>query len=1057
MEMQHNSPKQYQAKVSMKKKTVNHSEKLLNFNHIGQCYKPLKKALALAVQQNNQKKLAKPFFIVLGQPESGKNTFIKNAEKIISTQEIFLHNKLPPCILYHCEQAHWIKIPGDYLVKLSEQGRRLLCSAIKKIFKHYKAEIILSGIVVILDIYDMLTRSKFSNDNRLNQINHFLIAFNYIYNKEFSVNFFLNKCDLIPGFFEFFGNRDKEFREQPWGFSIQKASEATLNEEFNALIKKLNEQLIWRLRHETQTEKLNAIKEFPIKIEQLKVRLTPLFTEHFKKLQTLINLQLSDLYLISGRQFNILETCDNRNALDHPSAHPKSKIEKIKSHKNFFIKMPYKKIINDQLTLKEKQTVPRLVYFSFIILCASIVAGCIIFLSHQMSENIKSINKTNFQLNNLSKELFKKNAENTLDLITKTHKLKNINHFIETLKTKQHDFPGSRIIFYNGNSNLIQAKKLREQYITTQWLPAFATHLQTFIREHLNNNPEKSYIALKIYLMLGSKQLGTETDINYINQHLSQILAPATFAVISKLPTAITEKQLPNIKLNKETIRIARTYFSKLKTEQLAYILLFSKIDLRNDIKLNKQLGEKSALKTDADNSIIPAIYTKAAFDQVMTLDIPSAANEALKGNKIIGAIGENTETSTKNLIENLRKDYVKTYIETWQQVISHTNLATSYDLAQFSQQLKLLSSANSPILTFLEVVNENTHFDLVEKQSNELANLNNILLTKNQSDKNSNPLFVSFIAMRHLNKNILNISNATNPDQAAFQQLSQQLQGTQKTKNGLDNLINASNQLPNPLRLWMVTLSNQYHQLLAKLTGNYINKAWLEKIAKPFHKNFATQYPFNSKSTSDINITSFNQFFSRDGQLDQFESSYIMPLLSQNQQGWGVNLSIASTMQIPHDVMQQLKNLAKIQANYFGKKEKSADIEFNATISKLPSDIESVTFSIDNETFVLTKDTKQALNFSWPIANINSKLSITVTNKNKQTKIIEFSGPWAWTKAIDELSINPKINNDQVILSIPSSTKNNAEVILQFQPGNQFNHDLLLNTWMPYWVFKIQ
>lgn len=1051
----------------MKKTTASQSEKLLSFNHLGQCYKPLKKALALIAKENIKQKQHKPIFLLLGQPESGKSTFIFSAEKVNSTQEFLLHSKLPKCIVYHCHQANWLRLPGEFLVQLDDQGKRLLCKALKKALQYFKNEITFSGVAVILDLYDMLTRSKFSNDNRLNQINQLLCALNYIYNKTFTVDFFLNKCDLVPGFIEFFGNRNKEFKEQDWGFSLHNISNGALTEEFNILIKKLNDQLLWRLRHETHIENLNAIKEFPIKIEQLKTRLTPLLTEHLGKIQPLANIQLTGLHLISCRQFDILESSNNQSALSvkliKPENYQNNRKQDNQLHKYFFIKNAYQNIINHQNIIVNKNTTTKLAYFSFILLCIMIISGSIIFLSHQLSENIKKSNQISLKLQKISQQLSTQNnsLSSADNLISKTKELQTINYFVSELKQQKHSFPGSNLIFYKSNTHLDKANYLRDQFIKTQWLPAFSGCLHDFIEKNLESNPEKTYIALKIYLMLGGEKHNT-INIDYINQHLSQIISEHTVLSAEQLPKIISQEQLPKLKLDQELVSKACAYFSNMQAEQLAYVLLFSKIDFSKQINLSQELAIQSPtsiLKAKNINTI-SAIYTGSVFEQVLTFDIPSAAQEAIAGNQVLGEIRRNNQGSTKELITKLKSQYISSYTDTWETALQQFSFTPSAQPEQLLQQLQLISSADSSLLKLLQVIKINTGFQLIEQQSSKLKKLNQLLVTS--GDKNNNALYNSFIAMRQLSKSIDIIQHSNQPGLDAFSQLQTQLDRGKQNNIGLNSLMSASNSLPNPLRLWMINLSNHYYQLLAKQAGQYINQLWLKQIAKPFHKNFSSSYPFKKDAIDEVNILSFNHFFAKNGALDKFESKYILPLLSQDQHGWTVNLNIASTLQIPHEIMQQIQNFAKIQENYFGKTPDRASIEFSAFISTLPKDIKSVVITSRGRTTKLHDSLAQASNFTWPESNSNDKIIIDIISKDNEAKTIAFDGAWAWAKAIDKLSKSSKnksdktSNTNKIILSLPSSVEHeNVEITLNFEPTNQFNQKLLLNTWMPYWVFK--
>jgi type VI secretion system protein ImpL len=79
----------------------------------------------------------------------------------------------------------------------------------------------------------------------------------------------------LPGFMDFFAHSGTEELGQAWGITIPSLPHnASLidvfSNRFNALIKRLNKQLIWRLHQERGTFERVFIKDFPLQVERLK-------------------------------------------------------------------------------------------------------------------------------------------------------------------------------------------------------------------------------------------------------------------------------------------------------------------------------------------------------------------------------------------------------------------------------------------------------------------------------------------------------------------------------------------------------------------------------------------------------------------------------------------------------------------------------------------------------------------------------------------------------------------------------------------------------------------
>ncbi|MEK9766515.1 MAG: type VI secretion protein IcmF/TssM N-terminal domain-containing protein, partial [Thalassolituus sp.] len=84
------------------------------------------------------------------------------------------------------------------------------------------------------------------------------------------------KCDLVAGFSEFFDSMSQAEREQVWGISFPQEVDADtgadlslFGAEFNQLVKRLNERLLWRVQNERNTDKRVMSQSFPAHLESL--------------------------------------------------------------------------------------------------------------------------------------------------------------------------------------------------------------------------------------------------------------------------------------------------------------------------------------------------------------------------------------------------------------------------------------------------------------------------------------------------------------------------------------------------------------------------------------------------------------------------------------------------------------------------------------------------------------------------------------------------------------------------------------------------------------------
>src|SRR3990167_10405585 len=87
------------------------------------------------------------------------------------------------------------------------------------------------------------------------------------------VSLVITKCDLLPGFEAFFSESSQNEIMQIWCISLTPTDEKVALTDlfagrFNGLIKKLNQQLLWRMHQERNPLQRPLIKDFPLQVER---------------------------------------------------------------------------------------------------------------------------------------------------------------------------------------------------------------------------------------------------------------------------------------------------------------------------------------------------------------------------------------------------------------------------------------------------------------------------------------------------------------------------------------------------------------------------------------------------------------------------------------------------------------------------------------------------------------------------------------------------------------------------------------------------------------------
>ena len=209
---------------------------------------------------------------------------------------------------------------------------------------------------------------------------------------------------------------------------------------------------------------------------------------------------------------------------------------------------------------------------------------------------------------------------------------------------------------------------------------------------------------------------------------------------------------------------------------------------------------------------MIPEIYTAPLFSDVYKKRLLAIAKETVSGNKVLGPADQ------KNMAENvllpkLKEEYLQSYADTWEQAIKHVNLTQTHTFADFSAQLKILTSIDSPILRLLNLSQTSTLIPEIEQVSPFLTAFNDTL-TKESTPEN-NALYHSFAFLIKLHDQVLKIQTSEDQKAATCMLLAQEAAATNENPTDAQQIRYLASQLPEPIQTWWLQIVDTYNALL--------------------------------------------------------------------------------------------------------------------------------------------------------------------------------------------------------------------------------------------------
>jgi type VI secretion system protein ImpL len=709
-------------------------------------------------------KKTKHRYLLIGSTNTGKTSLLhaSKLEFIFKAANIYHH--VQPESWWVTPKTAFLDVPGRYLANQLLKKRR------PKI----------TGLIVTVSITELLKQDQAAyHQLALEKLYQRLAELPSYITHTLPCYIIVTKCDLLPGFIEFFAESSIEEYNQVWRMTELSCSSEDLYHvfpsRFNHLLHLLNQQLIWRMHQADHVDTAAEIKDFPLQMEKIKA---PLFS-FTKNCMNSAVLRLQGIYFTST----------------FPYPHFVRQLFNIELNNNINNNFNY--LYNHKFLVATT---------------GAILAACVSawMLTKDMRQNLNEIHFieksfSNYQLSIAHPALIQK-------------RLLALNNLLNTLSQHQAS---------------PKIKKLYDRSLQTLLMPEIKNYLENYLQKSINKNLDLVYAALTAYLMLGNKDYFESTFVLhtissilpskitskeklYLMRHLQQALA--------QLPTENkneNKKQffLLNISLIKET----RDFLSSLTGFQLGYLIL--KNTNIEQIPIEKYLSTidpKKAVFVVKASEYLPQIFTAQMFNTMFSHSAKTAAEQAIAGNWILGddfKAEPNSEIVT-GLTQQLQNIYVNHYIEKWKNLLSNFQLLPVHQLVEVDNLIANMIGTASPLLAFLKFVHDNTAFLSLyglEKESPFL--LLNTLMTEGS---HSPVLQDIFAVLFSLHQTLQGVLSAKDQQKAAYDFISQNMR-----HNEIDIFVKvriAANKSPAPMNAWLLEIADEAWRLLAIKANAYID-----------------------------------------------------------------------------------------------------------------------------------------------------------------------------------------------------------------------------------------
>jgi type VI secretion system protein ImpL len=973
-----------------------------------------------------------PWYLLIGPQNAGKTSLLANSSVNFILQRQFPNQN--PKNLETSENCNWwvtrdasiIDVPGKYFsaFELSKNTQTkstpypILWRFFLRLVKKYRGKDGIDGIVIAFPLPELMAQDdpkKYQGMAR--NLFQRLHELQKVFPKRLPYYLLITKCDLLPGFSEYFAELGNDETSQAWGVMLPEPERGEsvlelLTQRFNTLIRKLNQQLIWRLHQERNPLSRPAIKDFPLQVERLKE-----FTYDFiKKLNTMHgNLSLQGVYLTSALQ-TPAETRDMLLENDEHSAQQEVQLyhEPKLSTRPYFIKQ----FITHGLANQHAEFTPpsklyiwkrRATYAS----SASIIALTAVLLGHDFElgvENAYSI-QNHLAEYRLTIEAF----HNPNDHLLKTIAL------LDTLQkaVKQAGFKldlAHLLTFYSDKSQE-KVGLVYQEALQNILLPEIKNYFEEYLSLPINKNSDTVYAALKAYLMLGNQgYMQTDTLMLTLQQLLPKSFNPNdTQHLLGHLSTGLAAMNGP-LALNENLVQKTRSFLTGTPVVQLGYIILKNTNNNNTEISIN--LGTHTSNSPTLLNPPIaelPLMYTAKNLSTILAQDINVSAEEAIKGNWVLGMNANPNPQMLTAVILQLRAMFINNYVDAWESLLNNMRLSSPTSIADADAMILNLINSDSPLLQLLQTLHTNTYFEPITSASPKLERLDLLFDKNNRAD---NVLFQIFSGLRFLHQYLQPIMSASDPRKAAFEALSYRIKHNDKP-DALMQLRLIAEKSPEPIKNWLDDLSNHTWHLLMSEASSYINTAWEEQVMHAYRSDIANRYPFNTKSDEEVDLQKFTQFFGNPGLVLNFYNNVLQPFVDSSKPDWHWKMFSNEKLPFNEDALRQIQQALRIHHAFYPNGDNKIYVQFAIEPYQFGKSIKRVQLTINDKKIVDEDSGVHSPHvLTWP-NTANSKLtSLQLTLQNKTLINRQYPGDWGWFKLVNQ-SFENSITRKQTLLNL--------------------------------------
>jgi len=1024
-----------------------------------------------------------PWYIIIGPPGSGKTTALINSSLDFPLADKFGKGSFQGvggtrnCDWWFTNEAVLIDTAGRYT---TQDSHRVIDSSAWEGFlnmlKKHRRRRPINGAIIAISLQELLTQTE---DERLKHARTIRTRIDELMDKlqiRFPIYLMFTKCDLVSGFSEFFEDLSKEDREQVWGVSLPNAPKASQSpdfdfsdQEFDGLIKRLYERVLWRVHQERDVKRRALIQGFPQQMENLKGIIDDFVRKTFLKNRYRFQPYLRGIYFSSGTQggtpidrlmSSVSSNFGFSREMDQPG---------YQQGKSYFLGQLFRSVIFPESELvgsnRKYETIVKWSQRTAYIGMAGVAAVMFIVWAGSFTRHEMYMHEVESYIAEYKAEKKRLNKWSS-DVRAVLPSLNALGKASVVYDQEEHPWLAG-MGMYDSNVD-DSADKAYELQLKQLFLPRLIKYMEIYLKR--GHRGGDLYNSFRTYVMFNKLQhmdqqlvldwfiskweqelQGFGTHRKELQKHLANLLN------LELQASALDKRLLTSTRNLLLRVPVSQRIYGRIRTNPK----YTQKVDLLNEF--GESVRSTYLVNPKIESSLsMPLLFTIEGYENIdfspESKVISSIVNERwlLENDKQsrVDFIKEDLDAISKKVKEN----YLAEYRTHWQKVYKSLELNPFKNLRHANDILTSFADpVYSPLLAILQVGATNTQLSsqlaanmaddnkegVKGKLSGFLASkaqwtvvdkeFRNINVLMRETSKKPAPINSVLLRVRQLQEFFGEIAMSPDPSKKAFEIAKARYQSG--AGNAISSLRTYAKSTPQPVKRWLTSLSNESWRVILRAAHQHVNSEWRTRIYSPYVQALAGRYPLMSTSQDELAILDFIEFFKPGGTIDAFYLENIKPFVN-TRHGW-TNKGVDNySLGLSKKALKQIQTALSIKNIFFRGNPELPSLTFQLRPYHMAKNDARFMLEVGESRISYSHGPKFWKIMKWTGNDEANRVRVLFEGLSEQQYSKTYDGPWAWFRLLDQsrLSKTSKSNVFLVTYGISDNEKYGASSLASNQ-----------------------